>query len=267
MGSPVRSFFELREALVTLAAVEQVAPHGGTRGLRRLGAHRIQDVAVLLLDLRQIGAPLRRTIDGDADRLPWNDETAEIFEKAHELRIFGRLRNAAVEGEILVDTGVAAADRPVDRLIGVADPGEPGRRGALRGEAGGLDLDAGAQLHDLDHLAQRTQLAALDAERPARRRRDESAYALAGDDKSLGAQRRDRLAHDGAADAGGGDHFLLGRQPRAGREISGRNVGGEALAESMGPAALRRQWTECREGIATIGVRSCHGGWSGHNMT
>ena len=86
---------------------------------------------------------------------------------------------------------------------------------ALGREAGGLDLDAGAQLHDLEHLAQRAQLVGIDAERPARIRRDEGADALARDHQPLGAQRRDRFAHHGAAHAGRRDQLLLGRQPRA----------------------------------------------------
>ena len=43
--------------------------------------------------------------------------------------------------------------------------------------------------------------------------RDERPDALAGDDEPLRAQMRNRLANDRAADAGGGDHFLLGRKP------------------------------------------------------
>ena len=85
---------------------------------------------------------------------------------------------------------------------------------ALGRKARGLDLDAGAQFHHLEHFAQRPHFLRLDAERAVGAVGDEGADALARHDQAFGAQRRDRLAHDGAADAECGDHFLLGRQPR-----------------------------------------------------
>src|ERR1043166_6876755 len=103
-----------REPLIALAAVRQMAVHGRARLSDRLGTDRLQDRQVLLLDGVQVGEPLGRAA-GDADGLARDDEAAEIFEEARELRIARRFRDAAVEREILVDGGFAALDRPADR--------------------------------------------------------------------------------------------------------------------------------------------------------
>ena len=84
----------------------------------------------------------------------------------------------------------------------------------------GFDLDAGAQLHDVEHFAQRRSssksmrngrrtFSATKAPTPWRVTTSPSAR-----------RRRHRLAHHGAADPGRGDHFLFGRQPRAGRQLA-----------------------------------------------
>ncbi len=50
-----------------------------------------------------------------------NDEAAEIFEEAPELRIAGGVGDLAMEGEILVDRGSAAVDGVLDGVETVGD--------------------------------------------------------------------------------------------------------------------------------------------------
>ena len=207
----------------------------------RAAADRLHDVAVLVLE-RLADRPRFGIARAAADGLARNDEAAEILEEAPELRIAGGIGDAAMKREILVDRVLAALDarrRSASRQSTILRT--CGGRRALGGKPGGLDLDAGAQLHDLEHLAQRRQLVEVDAERPARVLGDECADALAGDHQPLGAQRRHRLAHHRAADAGGGDHFLLGRQPRAGRQLAAGDVGGEPRRSARAVERARRR--------------------------
>ena len=105
----------------------------------------------------------------------------------------------------------------------VDDLRELRRRRALGRQSRGLDLDrrSAAPSRRALRAAMRASSRSI---RNGRRGivRDEGADALARDDQAFRAQSRDRLAHDGAADAGRGDHLLLGRQPRAGRELAAR---------------------------------------------
>ena len=170
------------------------------------------------------------------DRAPRDDETAEIFEEAAELRIAGGIGDLAVKGEVLIDRVIAAVDGRLDCRKTVGDLLDLRRRGALGGKPGGLDLDAGAQFHDVEHLAQRRTLVEIDPERPPHVIGDKGADALAGHHQPVGLERGNRLAHHGAADAGGGDHFLLGRQPRAGQQLAADDIGGEPGDEFAGQA-------------------------------
>src|SRR5512145_633454 len=91
------------ERLVALAAVEQMALHCGARRRNCMRADRPHDRLVLLLDALQIGLPFLGGTERPPHGLARDDEAAEIFEKADELRIAGRLGDAAVERKILVD--------------------------------------------------------------------------------------------------------------------------------------------------------------------
>src|SRR6516165_4123086 len=82
----------LGEFLIALTAVGEVRAHGGARPRRRALAHRTQDIPVLCLDALQIGPPLRRRTNADADCLARNDEATEIIEEADELRIASAMR-------------------------------------------------------------------------------------------------------------------------------------------------------------------------------
>ena len=73
---------------------------------------------------------------------------------------------------------------------------------------------------------------------------DKSADALAGYHQPVGFERRDRLAHDRSAHPRGGDHFLLGRQPRTGRQLAADNIGGEPGDKFAAQAARCLQRTQ-----------------------
>ena len=154
--------------------------------------------------------------------------------------IAGRGGDAMVEGDILGHRELTVGDGRVDRLQRRADGLDVGARRPLGGEPRRLHLDRDPELDQRQHFLDRTEAARLDAER-ARLRvvGDEGANPLARRHQSLGAQRRDRLAHHRAAHAEGGDHLLLGRQPRAGRERAAGDVGADALHDLMRQAARR----------------------------
>ena len=84
---------------------------------------------------------------------------------------------------------------------------------AFGSEARRLDLDPGAEFHDVEHLAEWRVLVEVDAKWPPHMIGDKGAYPLAGDHQMVGAQRRHCFPNDSAADARCGYHFLLGRQP------------------------------------------------------
>src|SRR5258706_10654050 len=86
-----------------------------------------------------------------ADRLPRDDKASEMFQKAPELRVSGRIGDAAVERKILGDRVLAALERGVDSIEALDDFANLGGGGARCREARGFDLDPGAQLHHVEH--------------------------------------------------------------------------------------------------------------------
>src|SRR5262245_27363088 len=118
-------------------------------------ADGLDDVAVLALERLAVGA-LRHPWPA-ANRLPRNDEASEMFQKAPELRIPGRVRDAAMECKILRDCVLAAFEHRLDGLEAFDDPADLRGRAAIGGEAGSFDLDTGTQLHDVEHRPQRRQ--------------------------------------------------------------------------------------------------------------
>ena len=68
------------------------------------------------------------------DRSPRDDETAEIFQEAFELRIAGGVGDFAMKREVLIDGGFAAADGGVDRRKAVGDFLDLRRAGAFGGQ-------------------------------------------------------------------------------------------------------------------------------------
>ena len=102
------------------------------------------DLAMLVLNAIEIGPPLFCGSDRHPDGLTRNDEAAEVIEEARELRIAGCLRDPAVKGEVLIDSGITASDRGSDGLIGVLDATQIGGRRPLGRKTRRLDLDPGA---------------------------------------------------------------------------------------------------------------------------
>ena len=102
--------------------------HGGARLRYRALADRVQDLFVLLLEHVELDA-----FGGRCRASPHlaarNDEAAEIFQEALELRVAGGIGDFAMKREVLVDGVFAAAD-------GIVDGGEAvGDFSDLRGEA------------------------------------------------------------------------------------------------------------------------------------
>ena len=114
--------------------------------------------------------------------------------------------------EIFVDCALSAVDGRLNCVELIGDLFELCRRSTLGGKSGGFDLDPGAQLHDVEYLAQGRTLVEVDAKGPSHMTGYKSAYPLPRDHQPVGAQRRNRFSNNGTTDAGRGDHFLLGRQ-------------------------------------------------------
>ena len=169
-GKPVSRRRLGGELPIALAAVAEMAAHGGTRAAApcargsRLKIARCSSWIICEIGALALGAAGRL----DAHALARNDEAAEIFEESDELRIAGGLGDGAMKGEILVDRRLAARDRRVDRPSARSPIARSlRRRCALGREARRLDLDRHAQLHHVQHLADRAQPVGVDAERPA----------------------------------------------------------------------------------------------------
>ena len=171
------------------------------------------------------------------DRSPRDDETAEIFQEAFELRIAGGVGDFAMKREVLIDGGFAAADGGVDRRKAVGDFLDLRRAGAFGGQPRRRDLDAGAQFHDVEDVAQRGALVEIHPVGPTYLVGDEGPDPLAGDHQAIGPQGGHRLAYDGAADPGGGDHFLFGGKLRPRRQFAADDIGGEAGDQLAGEPA------------------------------
>ncbi len=76
-----------------------------------------------------------------------------MFQKPAELRVSGRAGDAAMERKILRDRVLAALESGIDSIETVDDFANLWCGGTRRREAGGLDLDPGAQLHDVEYRA------------------------------------------------------------------------------------------------------------------
>src|SRR5690348_7609646 len=105
-----------RDRLIAAAAVEQMPLHRRARVLGRARLDGVEDIPVLALERAQVDAA-RRRLGRAPDGAARNDEAAEIFQEAAELRIAGAVGDGAMEGEILVDGVAAALDRRLDRLV------------------------------------------------------------------------------------------------------------------------------------------------------
>ena len=140
------------------------------------------------------------------------------------------------------------------RPLGPADGAEPLGRDALGRERRRLDFDGQAQLHHLEHVADRAQALGIDAEgHAAGIGGDEGSRALAGGHQALRTQGRHRLAHDGAADTHALHQFLLGRQARAGLEPPLADLLGDARNHLLGEIAGRTKRAQQSELVSAVG--------------
>src|SRR5258708_38169743 len=141
---------------------------------------------MLPLERVQVGAR-----SGHAHRLARNDEAAEILEKTRELRVASRLRDRPMKEIILVDRGFIAGDGAIHGGKRLADAAELLRGRALRRQAGRLDLDGHAKLHEVDDGVERLEPVGVDPGRPALRvARNEGPEPLTRGDQALSAKRR-----------------------------------------------------------------------------
>src|SRR3954470_20880392 len=225
---------------VTLERAGEMPPH---RLARRSGIalpDRLEDALVLLLNQREVGLLPAHALGQPADHAPRDEVAADELEEARKFRIAGRIRNGAVEREVLVDRRLPGHRGVLDCLQRKADPAQLRARGTLGGDAGRLDLDPETKLHDVEDVGERLHALGLDAKRRVLRGgRDEGAHALARDHQAFCAQRRHGLAHHGAADARGARQRLLGGPPRARLEASALDLLGELLEQAARELALR----------------------------
>src|SRR5258707_6659281 len=153
------------ELAVALERARQVAAHRLARRLRVAVADRLVDLAVLFLQELDVRARTAHALGQPAHDAPRNEMAADELEEARELRVASRLRDRAVQGEILVDGALVLLGGAVDGVASRADRAHLALRGALGREARGLDLDAQAQLHHVEDVVERLHALRLDAKR------------------------------------------------------------------------------------------------------
>lgn len=128
------------------------------------------------------------------------------------MRVSGGGGYRTVKSEIFIDCTLFTVDGRLNGVELIGDLFELGRRSTLGGKSGRFDLNPGAQLHDVEYLAQGRTLVEIDAEGSPHMTGYKSAYPLPRDHQSVSAQRCNRFSNNGTTDAGRGDHFLFGRQ-------------------------------------------------------
>src|SRR5260370_23815284 len=134
------------EALVAPPAAHEMGAHGAPRRRAIAAADGRVDAAMLVLDALELGLEVRRPLQADADAVPRDEEAAEEFEKARELRVARRHGDRLVEGEILVHRRLAATECRVDRIERAPDPVAARAAAAPGRGAPGPHLDPAAPL-------------------------------------------------------------------------------------------------------------------------
>src|SRR5262249_47768615 len=110
------------EALVALAAVEEMPAHRRARLQNGSVAGPLHDGGVLARDRFLIGA---LGVPGPAANcLPRDNDASEMLQKAPELRVSGGVGDAAVERKILRDRVIAALERGADGIEALDDPAD-----------------------------------------------------------------------------------------------------------------------------------------------
>src|SRR5262249_47216735 len=118
-----------REPLIALATADEMTAHRRARLQNSAVADRLHDGAVLALERFAVGA--LADPGPAANRLPRDDDASEMFQKAPELRVSGRIRDAAMERKILRDRVLAALERGADGIEALDDPAHLRRRAAF----------------------------------------------------------------------------------------------------------------------------------------
>jgi len=106
--------------LIACTTIEQVTLHCRARLRHRPLPYRVKNLGVLFLEGVELLAPrggLSVLPDGPAR----NNEPAEVFQKAFELRIAGCFGDRTMESEILVDSVFATVDRRLNGVKPVCD--------------------------------------------------------------------------------------------------------------------------------------------------
>src|SRR5262245_58979379 len=215
----------------------------------------MKNLSVLFLkDIELLASSGRLSVlpDGPAR----DNEPAEIFQKAIELRIAGCLGNRTLESEILVDAVLTTVDSRLNGVKSVCDFLDLRWRCAFRGETRCLYLHTSAQFHDIEHFTERRLLIEIDPEWAADLVRDKSAHTLPGHDQPVRPQCRNRFADNGAANTGCGNHLLFGRQLRPRGELSARDVRRQPGHQLGGqPARSIKRLQQAKIFWATLGQR------------
>src|SRR5262245_3941795 len=232
----------LGELAIALEAPGQVRPHGTARLAAVTIADGFGDAPMLLLNARQIAVLLGSRSQRGADAVSRDHVLPQKREKQRELRVGGGIGDGTMKGKILVDGALAAIDRGLDLGQRLHDGGDLPTLGALGGQRGGFDLDRNAQLHDVQHVANRAQAIGIDAKgRAAGVGGDEGSRALPRRHQPLRTQGGNGLAYHGAADAHGVHQLLLGRQPRAWFEPAAADFVGYPVDNLFGKVAAWAQ--------------------------
>src|ERR1700723_93991 len=105
LGNFLRSEFA-----IALAAFQQMSAHGVSGFFRRMGADRLEDRLVLLLDAGKVLARAFRVALKRANALPRNNQAAEKIQEFNEAAVLRGTRDRLVESKIFLDRAFPAAD-------------------------------------------------------------------------------------------------------------------------------------------------------------
>src|ERR1700733_7811444 len=113
--------FPRSQFAVALAAFQQMPAHGVSGLFRRMGADRLKDRLVLLLDTGKVLARAFRVALKRANALPRNDQAAEKIQEFDEAAVLRGGRDRLVEREIFLDRAITAGDGAAEDAMGLPD--------------------------------------------------------------------------------------------------------------------------------------------------
>ena len=183
---------------------------------------------------------------GRIEARAWNDVGAKMAQDVVEVAVARALRDQEVEldvGRHRVAAGARIGLKGIERAAQLLQLHLAATAGS---EAASLGLKADAQLENGEHVAHGDHRGRIDAEYLGRRRREhEGADAMARFHQAGGLQVRNRLAHDGPADALNAHDFRLGRQLVARFVLAVEDALGDVRDHALGQIAVllgRRRW-------------------------